>query len=146
MERRRVPGRGRDPFTAACEILRLRPTLSPAIPRPRAVDLHFQREAEQDPNDNNAAEYGHALERRVYDDGADDVRHDEHFEPEQDASTEIATKPIVGPPPFHIVGRIAQKRDEHGQATDDHDPGTDRLDPLYEVGDDLLVAQEAARP
>src|SRR5436190_4372237 len=117
-----------------------RPTRSPAIPRPRAVDLHLQREAEQDPNQNNDAEHGHALERRVYDDGANDVRHDEHFEAKQDASTEIATKPIVRPLLLRSVGRIAEKCDEKDQATDHHDPGTDRLDALYEVGDDLLVA------
>ena len=50
------------------------------VPGPHAVDLDVQREAEQDPDQDDDSEHGTALERLMYDHGADDVRDDERFE------------------------------------------------------------------
>src|SRR5580765_8915057 len=59
------------------------------IPRPHAVDLHVERETEQDPDQDDDSEHCHALERLIHDDGADDVRDDEHLKSEQDAAAEV---------------------------------------------------------
>jgi hypothetical protein len=66
------------------------------VPRPEAVDLHLEREAEHDSN-NDEGEHSDALERRIDNDRPNDVRDDEHLESEQDAAAEIAPKSPIGP-------------------------------------------------
>src|SRR4029453_4613038 len=106
------------------------PGIPQPIPRPRAVDLDVEREAEQDPDQTDDSEPGHTRKRLIYDDRADDVRDDEHFEPEQDASAEIAAKPFVRPGSSRVCGCVAQKRDERAQPAADHVAGADRPNTL----------------
>jgi hypothetical protein len=61
----------------------------PSTPRPVAVYLYLEREAEKDSDDDDDAKDGHAFERRVNDDGSDDVRDDQDLEAEQNAAAQV---------------------------------------------------------
>src|SRR5450755_449953 len=70
----------------------------PPAPRPQAVDLHLEREAEHDPDHHHDAEHGDALEGGVDDDRPDDVGDDQDLEAEQDAAAQVAAQSVVALP------------------------------------------------
>lgn len=80
---------------------------APQVPRPRAVDPHLQREAEDDPNGDDHPEHPNAHQRRVDDDRANNVPDDEHFQAEQDGLAELSTQPPVTLP------RVTQLSSDH---------------------------------
>ena len=67
----------------------------PPAPRPDAVDLRLEREAQGDPDGDDDAEYRDALDRWVDDDGSDDVGHDQDFEAEQNGPAQVPAKFVV---------------------------------------------------
>jgi len=73
----------------AALILRTRVWVSatPTVPRPDAVHLDLEGEAEQDSYDHDHAQHNNALDGLLNDDRLDDVGHDQHLEAEQDAPT-----------------------------------------------------------
>src|SRR5436190_23910106 len=102
--------------------------VTPSVPWPEALDLHFEREAEQDPDDDDDAEHRHALVCRRDDDRPDDVSDDEHLEAEQDAAAEVATEPLVRSVARRSPGSVAQEGGERSESAEDHDPGADGFD------------------
>jgi hypothetical protein len=62
--------------------------LGPA-PRPDAIDLHLERETEEDPDKNDDAKDGDTLDGRVNDYGPDDVGDDQDLEAEQNAAAQV---------------------------------------------------------
>src|SRR4029078_10500818 len=67
-----------------------------SVPWPDTVDLDLQREAEEDPNHDDAAEHRDAFEGGIDDDRPDDVSHDQHLQAEQDAAAQITAQSGIG--------------------------------------------------
>src|SRR6202012_5311596 len=76
-----------------------------SAPWPHAIDLHFEREAQEDPDHDDDAERRHAFDGGVDNDGPDDVSDDQDLEAEQDGAPETPAQRVVGLP-----GRVGVER------------------------------------
>ncbi len=118
----------------------------PQVPRPGAVDLHLQREAEDDPNGDDHPEHPNAPLRRVDDDRANNVPDDEHFQAEQDGLAELSAQPPVTLPRVTRLQQRPRVPTESEKTPDDHDPRADGLNPLGDINDELIVSHRHDRP
>ena len=115
-----------------------------AVPRPHAVDLHIDREAEHDSDQDDPTEHGNALEGLVDDDRATMSATISTSKAEEDRAAEI-------PPQLRIRAwsalrlRDAPEEDEEGaEATGDHDRCADRFDDADDIGDCALESHLGA--
>src|SRR5688500_15132054 len=105
------------------------------LPRPAAVDLRLEREAQEGADDDDEAEHAEVLERRLHRHRADDVRGDEELEAEQDRAAEVEAVRRVG----ELEAAAAQAREEADRREqraedDDRDPADlDRADEQVDV-------------
>ena len=110
---------------------------SPAVPRPEAVDLDLEREAEQYPDHHDEPEHPDALEGAIHDDRQDDVGDDEDLDAEQDRPAQVAAEPRV---PVGVgLDAVPCVPHEPVQASEDHDERADGLDDLDDPFHDLVV-------
>src|SRR4051794_28705677 len=112
-------------------------THAPLVPRPRAVDLHLEREAEHDPDRHDEPEHPHALEARVDDDRADDVADDEHFEAQEDDAPQAPAQRAVRA--GGVVEHMAAGDHERADPAGDEDRHAHGLDDLGDVADRLVI-------
>ncbi len=105
------------------------------LPRPAPVDLHFEREAQERPDQHDPCKDEQALDRWLDRDRVDDVSGDEKFESEKDGTAKAGSE--VGHEGPTRVGSLRQPNQENRQRTkssDDNDRGANNL---YRAGGDV---------
>ena len=118
----------------------------PPAPRPDAIDLHLERETEEDPDHDDDAKNGDALECRVDDYRPDDVGDDQDLEAEQNAAAQVPAQCVVGPLRRLGVQGTGCEHEKRTESAENHDPRPERLNDLDDFRDHLLVAAHACLP
>src|SRR5919106_57493 len=96
------------------------------MPRPGAVDLDFEREAQEDPDHDDGTEHRDPLEGGLDHDRPDDVGDDEYLEAEQDGTPDVLAELLIGA--LGTATEPPREQDERAQHAEDHDRGADALD------------------
>ena len=65
------------------------------LPRPDSVDLNREPQAEHNPDGNDGRQHHHTLRGLVDYNGSNDIRDDEHFQTQQDDSSEMPSKVMI---------------------------------------------------
>ena len=110
----------------------------PGVPRPQAVDLDFEREAQHDSDQHDQSEHPDALQRLIDQDRPDDVSDDQHLKAKQDHPPKIGAQ--LPKRVRSVRANLLRVKNESNEATDDHDRASDALNDLDHLAGDILVA------
>lgn len=97
----------------------------PPLPRPTALDLKLERQAEGDPNDHDDGKYRSCLKRLVHGNRPDDVTSDQEFQTEDNGSRQVASVRMVSRQVFFLAepGDVPGGGDKEAGDHDDHTDG-----------------------
>lgn len=136
---RNACGVGRTAFATSRRRRRARASRdTPPIPWPRAVDLDFEREAQHDPDQHDDSQHGHALDRLVDNDRANDVGDDEHLEAEKDHPSEVLAQIAEGISTA-AGDDLEPEPGERADPTNHQDRCSDCFDHVYNVREEVAV-------